>query len=295
MIIRGQFINRYVCVFVMAVALVLAGCAAKKAALWGDPQSGLILTYRMPENQPLNYQFSSGQTQNIEVMGQSVETESNQAIRFAVRSKGIREDHHVLGLTIEAMKVDVKGPQGPLSPDMTAVVGKSFEMTMSELGKEVDLSGAASIQYDLGPSGKRNLASNFQAFFPDLPGRPVKIGDLWIAEDQITDKTEGVEIRIRLKNEHKLDGFETVAGLECVRIKTAVTGTLEGEGEEQGMGLTFKGDIKGTDTWYFAYKEGRYVRTVSSASVDGKIETSGFESITIPLTQKMNMETNLIK
>jgi hypothetical protein len=273
----------------------LAGCADRKVNLWGDPQTGLILTYRMPEKQALNYQFSSSQTQNIEVMGQSVITESNQTIGFSVQSKGMKDNHHLLGLTIEAMKVDVKSPQGSLLPDMSAVVGKSFDMTISDLGKELDLLGTASIQYDLGPSGKRNVASSFQAFFPDLPGRVVKIGDAWTAEDLVTDKTDSVEIRIRLKNEHKLDGFETVAGLECARIKTAVAGTLEGEGEQQGMGLTFKGDIKGTDTWYFAYKEGLYVRLVSSASLEGTITTSGAQSLTIPLTQKMNMETSLVR
>lgn len=287
--------SRYVYVLAMAASLGLGGCAVKEAALWGDPQTGLILTYRIPEKQALNYRFSSDQTQDVEVMGQTVTTENRMSIGFSVLSKGLRDNGQLLGVRIESMKVDVKSLQGPLSLDMSAVMGKSFDMTISNLGKELDLSGAASIQYDMGPSGKRNLASNFQAFFPDLPGRAIKMGESWTAEDLITDKTDSVEIRIRLKNEHKLDGYETVAGLECVRIKTAVTGTLEGKGEEQGMGLSFKGDIKGTDTWYFAYKEGLYVRQVSTASVEGSIETSGFQSMTIPLTQKMNMETSLVR
>jgi len=287
--------RRHPFVWGIAVACVLSGCTAQKAALWGDRQSGLILTYRLPEKQALNYRFFLGQTQDIEAMGQRVTTENRVTIGFLAQSKGRKGNDYLMGLTIEEMKADIRSPQGPLSPDLRAVIGKSFDLTMSDLGKEMDLSGAASIQYDLGPSGKRNLASYFQAFFPDLPGRPVKVGDLWNTEDRITDKTEGVEIRIHMKNEHKLDGFETVAGRECARIKTAVTGTLEGEGEEQGMKLSFKGNIKGTDTWYFAYKEGLFVRLVSSASVDGSIETSGFQSLTIPLTQKMDMETNLIK
>jgi hypothetical protein len=274
----------------------LGGCAAKKpAVVWGDPESGLILTYRMPEKEALSYRFSSDQTQNVEVMGQSIATESHMAIGFSVQSKGIKDNGLLLGLRIDTMKVDAKSPQGPLTPDMNAIIGKSFDMTMSGLGKEIDLSGAASIQYDMGPSGKRSLASVFQAFFPDLPGRAVKIGDSWTAEDVITDKTDSVEIRIRMKNEHRLDGYETVAGLECARIKTAVTGTLEGKGEEQGMALTFKGDIKGTDTWYFAYKEGFYVKLVSTASVDGTIDASGPQSMTMALIQDIKMETNLVR
>lgn len=277
----------------LSAVSLLASCTAKKVILWGDPKTGLILTYRMSGNKPLNYQFNTEQSQTIEVMGQSIATESHMAIRFSVRPKGIKENHHQLGLTIDAMKVDVEGPQGPLSPDMSKVIGKTFDITLTELGKELDISGAASIQYDLGPAGKRNIASNFQAFFPDLAGKPVKIGDTWTAEDLIKDETAGGEVRIRLKSEHKLDGFETLDGLECARIKSAVTGSLEGEGNEQGLVLTFKGDIEGADTWHFAYKEGIYVKMDSAAAVKGTITTSGGQNMTIPLTQKLKMETRL--
>lgn len=279
----------------LASTLILAGCAAKTATPWGDPQTGLMLTYRMSEEQTLDYQFSVDQTQTIEVMGQVVDTDSDLSLGFSVRAKGMKDGNQQLGVTIDSMKVKVVSPQGTMSPDMSPVVGKAFDMTLSELGKEVELSGAASIQYDLGPSGKRNISSNFQSMFPDLPGRPVKVGDTWTTEDVVTDKTETVDIRIRFKNEHRLAGFETIEGLECARIETAVTGTLEGEGEQQGMGLTFKGDIEGKDIWYFAYKQGLYVRMTSSASVDGTIDTSGLQNLSIPLKQKIDMETRLVR
>jgi hypothetical protein len=295
MIVFVQARKWNICILFLASALVLAGCAAKKPALWGDPQTGLVLTYRMPLTQPLHYTFSTDQTQTVEVMGQAVDTESHQTIGFSVQAKGRKDGNQELGVTIESMKVEAKSPQGSFSPDMKAIIGKGFDMTISELGKELDVSGAASIQYEMGPAGKRNISSSFQAMFPDLPGRPVKVGDTWTSEDLITDKSESVEMRIRFKNEHKLDGFETVGGLECARIKTSVAGTLEGEGEQQGMGLTFKGDIKGTDTWYFAYKEGFYAGMTSSASVDGMVDTSGPQSLTIPLKQKIDMETRLVR
>lgn len=272
---------------------ILPGCAVKKAGPWGDPQTGLILAYRMPEKRSLAYEFKSEQRQTIEVMGQPIATRSNMIIGFTVHPKGMKENHFQLGLTIVSMKVDTESPQGPLSPDMSPVIGKGFDLIMTGLGKESDVSGAASIQYDLGPAGKRNIASSFQAFFPDLAGRPVKIGDTWTAEDLIKDETAGGEVRIRLKSEHRLDGFETVDGLECVRIKTAVTGSLEGEGKEQGLVLTFKGDIEGADTWHFAYKEGIYVKMDSAAAVKGTITTSGGQNMTIPLAQKLKMETRL--
>lgn len=283
------------CLLFLAAALFLGGCAAKKPALWGDPRTGLILAYRMPEGQPLDYRFSVEQTQTIEIMGQVIDTESDQSIEFSVRAKGMKDGNHELDVTIDSMKVNVAGPQGSMSPDMRSIIGKSFAVTLSELGKELELSGAASLQYDLGPSGTRNVSSSFQSMFPDLAGKPVKVGDTWASEEMITDKTEGAEIRIRFKNQHRLEGFETVDGLECARIKTAVTGTLEGEGEQQGVGLTFKGDLQGTDIWYFAYREGLYVGMTSSVSVDGTVDTSGAQSMTIPLKQKIDMKTRLVR
>jgi len=41
---------------VFLVIFMLAGCAAKTAKVWGDPQTGLILKYRMAEDQVPKYQ-----------------------------------------------------------------------------------------------------------------------------------------------------------------------------------------------------------------------------------------------
>ncbi|MBN2089759.1 hypothetical protein JW964_09100, partial [candidate division KSB1 bacterium] len=57
----------------LSVALVvllislLTGCAAKRP-FWGDVKKGLILEYRMPQDQALKYQFTSNMTQSLEVM-----------------------------------------------------------------------------------------------------------------------------------------------------------------------------------------------------------------------------------
>lgn len=61
------------------------------------------------------------------------------------------------------------------------------------------------------------------------------------------------------------------------------------------MALTFKGDISGEDVWHFAYKEGLYIGMTCSASTEGSIDASGPQSLTIPLKQKMDMETRLVR
>jgi len=273
---------------------ILAGCAAK-LPIWGDPQTGLILQYRMAEDQVLKYQLTIEQTQDAEVMGQHMKTENKVEIAFTAKSKGMKENNQQLGITIDSMIININGPQGEISPDMSPVEGKSFDMTMSTLGKELDLSGAESIQYDLGQEGKRDVASNFQAMFPDLAGKPVKIGDTWTSKDAITEKIGSGEIEITLESFNTLEGFETVNGLECAKITAKITGNLEGGGDQGGADLAFKGEIEGTETWHFAYKEGFFVKLIADIFTKGAVSVSGPQEMSIPLVQNMRIETKLIK
>ncbi|UCE21060.1 MAG: hypothetical protein JSV46_02160 [Candidatus Aminicenantes bacterium] len=284
-------------VFVPLVIIIglLAGCAAKTADPWGDPKTGLILQYRMTENQVLKYQTSGEQTQNMEIMGQSIETQSSSGIEFSVKSKGLQEGNLLLGVTIDSMNINISSPQGELSPDMSTVRGKGFDMTLSPLGKELDVSGAESIRYDMGAAGSRSIGSNFQAAFPDLAGKPVKIGDSWTSTDTIIEKTDELEVRISFESVNTLEGFETVDGLECVKVTADITGALEGKGEQMGLQLAITGEVQGKATWYFAYKEGIFVKDTTSFSSDSTITTSGAQALTIPVNQETKMGTKLVK
>lgn len=279
---------------VILVLSILAGCTAK-VPIWGDPQTGLILQYRMAENQVLKYQLTIKQTQDVEVMSQQMKTETSGEIAFTAKSKGVKENNQQLGITIDSMILNIKSPQGEISPDMSSVEGKSFDMTMTTLGKELDLSGAESIRYDLGQAGKRDIASNFQAVFPDLADRPVKIGDTWTSKDTITEKIGSGGIEILLESFNTLEGFETVDGMECAKITAKIKGTLEGGGNQGGADLAFKGNIEGTETWHFAYKEGLFVKQIIDVFTKGTVSIRGPQEMSIPLAQNMKIETKLIK
>lgn len=279
---------------VLAILLIsiLAGCAAKKNML-EDPKTGQIFQYQMPENQVLKYQISEETTQNMEVMGQSIKIEMNKTCAFSMKSKGL-EDNYQLEVTVDSMNANVVTPQGEMFPDMSNVVGKSFDMTLSVLGKELDLSGAGSIQWELSGE-KHSIAPDFQAIFPDLADMPVKIGDTWTSKDAITEKNDDNELHINLEGVNTLEGFETVNGLECAKITVVVTGTLDGKGKQEGMDLVTGGKIKGTETWYFAYKKGIFVKSITEGIAESTTTVSGAQNITIPTTRKFKTEVELIK
>jgi hypothetical protein len=285
--------SRLVFALILSAAVVLSGCAAKKA-LWGDPQKGLILTYRMTEGQELQYASSSDFAQNLEISGQQMQVNSERTLSFSVKQKGMKGGNHVLGVTIDSMELTIDSPQGGLSPDMSGVVGKSFDMTLSSLGKEAGLSGAKQIKYSVGMQGERNIASEFEAVFPDLAAEPLKVGGTWTTRDTIRVEDGASKITITLKSLNTLVGYETVMGMECAKISSDVTGAMEGEGEQGGQPLVFGGEVTGDDTWYFAYKEGLFVKNASNGAVEGEITVGGPGGMVIPMQQTTKIETALV-
>jgi hypothetical protein len=280
--------------FILAL-FVLAGFAIQNVTAGAKPQAAVTLAYKFPEGKTLTYQTTSTQTQNLDVMGQAVSTDSNSAIEFTLQPKGLKEGQYQLGVTVNSFKVEAQSPQGDMTADASSVVGKSFDMILSRLGKEIDTSGASAIRYSMGIAGTRDLAASFQAFFPDLPEKSVKIGDSWPSEDSVTQKSDAGDIHINFNNVNTPEGFETVDGLECLRIKSAVTGKMTGNLEQQGMGLLFDAKIDGTQTWYFAVKEGVLVKTETKATIGGVITAGDPANITIPMTGEMRSETHLVK
>jgi hypothetical protein len=279
--------------FFLAICM-LVGCAAKEVPVYGDPQTGVILQYRMPEGQVLKYD-SWGETHQVaDVMGQSIETDISSTSAFTIESKGQAENNHQLTITIDGMSLQIQSTTGELEPDMSTVIGKSFDMVFSFLGKEVELIGADSIEYELGPEGTRSISSGFQDIFPDLAGRPVKIGDSWPAESTITEKSETSETVVRSSGTNTLVGFETIDGIECAKIQGEGTGTIESKGEQQGVELITTGEISGTSTWYFDYKEGIFIKQILEGKVEGTIDVPS-QGLQIPYSRESSGELKLIK
>lgn len=274
--------------------LAAVGCAAKKS-LWGDVKTGLILQYRLPEKEALKYRIANQINQNLEMMGQSVNTEIKMGYVFSLNAQAPKNNAQQLGVTIDSMKVAIKAPQGEFSPDVSSVVGKSFDMTLSALGKELELSGAEAIKYTMGPGAERSIVSDFKALFPDMANRPVKIGDSWTTRDTLDIKDNNSHLQMLFENFNTLQALEVMNGLECVKVTAAVKGTLSGTGKQGGADLNFNGDIAASDTWYFAYKEGILVKTTSEGSTKSTITVSGPQSMTIPMTMITKLATTLVK
>lgn len=266
-------------------ALSVAGPASAPAA------KATVLEYKMPKGHVLTYQNRSEQDQVMEIMGQSMDSKTlgSGAITFA--AKGLKEKNFLLGVTIDEMSVSITGAQGDMSPDMSSLKGKSFDMVLSPLGSEVDVSGAEAITYSIATE-TRNLASGFKAFFPDMPGKPVRIGDTWPSTSSVVETTGSLTIKVDIQYVNTLEGFETVDGMDCARVSTQMTGTISGSGNQMGQDVTFTGTTKGKDVYHFAVKEGCLVKQASESTAEMAIEVPA-AGMSIPMTQSSKSEVKL--
>ena len=282
---------------VAAAAVVLTGCAAKTGAgAWGDPDTGLVLEYRMSSGDDMSYRFTSDSVQTMEIQGQSVLVESAEALSFSVEPKGAKDGDHALGITIDALTVTVSSPKGKIEADTESVVGESFDMTLSKLGAEGGLPDPDALQYTIEPEGPKSIITGFGVMFPDLPEDPITIGDTWPATLEIVEQSDASNVVITINAVNTLEGFERVDGLECAKMTAVLTGTIEGEGTQQGVTWTMLSDMDGSGTWYFAYKEGILVSDVTEGTADGAIVVHAPSGeMNMPVTREYSMIVELEK
>jgi hypothetical protein len=279
---------------ILAFVLAVAGLAGVAIAWATAPQETVTLTYKFTQGASLSYKNASDQVQNVDAMGQTMTTEVNSSLDFTLKPKGLKDGNHILELTIDGMAMNTQSPQGNMAPDLSGVIGKSFDLILSPQGQEIDVSGAAAFKVDMGEAGSRDLSSDFQGLFVNLPDRPVKVGDKWPSEKAIVQKSSNGDIHIAFKNENTLDGFETVEGRLCARIKTAVRGTISGALNQGGMALALDAKTDGTETSFFAVKDGVFIKSEMVAAMNGAIAIESM-GMTLSFTGQQKNTKTLVK
>ena len=276
-------------VLLLAVAGI-AGAAADEAA----PQGPVTLAYKLAPGASLSYKQTGSQTQDLDIQGQTMSTVSTSSLDLTLQGKAPKDGNLVLGVTIDGMTISVQSPQGDVTPDLAGIIGKSFDMVLSPLGKEVDVSGASVFQVDMGQGGRRDMTSSFQAYFPDLPDHAVKTGDKWPTEDAIVQKSDQGDIHLNFQNDNTLDGFETIDGRECARIKAIIKGTMSGALNQGGVALSLDAKLEGTATWFFDAKAGILVKNEMKATMGGVISIDSM-NMTIGFSGEQKGTTTLVK
>ena len=283
-------------VFLLTLALgaLLTDCSSTKSATGGS-KKGTTLRYSFPENQVLKYRTGSDIQQTLDIYGQEMIIDIGQYLVYTSKLNSKSKDENQIHITIDTMDLFISSPQGDINPDMDGVNNKSFNMTLSSLGAGMDVSEAESIQFEIAPGTKRNVATAFKFLFPKLPEKTLKIGDTWSLTDTIAEKYDNEEVTMIIEGDYALAGFETISGLECAKVTAVISGTRSGKANQQGMDMVSDGTMLGSGTFFFAFKDGYLVKDISKIIVDGTLDISGAQQGSFPMKYEINNLTELIK
>jgi hypothetical protein len=276
----------------IAVGL-LAGCAGTQDP-WGDPESGLIMTYRMPEAQTLKYTVAFDQTHTLTAMGQERSFGNGRTFDFSTESAGSADENLHMTITIDAMTLMLGTAQGMNELDVQKIREQSFDLTVSPRGEVLDTGTAAEVTYFLGGAGEQGIDADFGDFFPGLPEGPVKVGDTWSYEGGIPGNSFNPETSIRMTSVNTFEGLETIDGLECAKITATFTGELVTEGDSSPGTAISGGPVEGSGVWYFAYKEGFLVKADRTVRARTEIAMTGPGGPPVPALEETKIEIGLV-
>lgn len=283
-------------IFLIASVLLSGICitgAAQKTTV-KKPEKG-ILAYNYPADKPVKYVTTSKIVQNMDVNGQSVQTNVNSIVGCTVKSLGMQENNLKLEITIDTVGQAVESMMGSTGGGIADVEGKKFNMIITPKGKEVDLAGANSISVTVPGSGSSTLGQSFAEFFPDLPEGKVKPGFTWTTNDSSTSRNATMTTRVLLKTDFKYEGTEKVGKLKYDKITATLSGTRQIDTQTQGMDVKVFGPFRGTITILFDLKSGYFVKESKTSNLSGTVEITTPENMSFPVVMDISSVTEVKK
>ncbi len=276
--------------------VALIACVISLPALCQRNTSDAIkMAYSYPSDKQVKYMSTSKVVQNMDVNGQTMQTNVRSALGCRIRSLGVDKNNLRLEITVDTLGQTVDTPMGVTGGAVKEVKGKLFNLIISPQGKEVDISGAESVTYLSEDGITNNLSQSFSNFFPDMPENKVKPGFAWTSNDSITEKSPSMTMKMKIKSENKFDGFENIDGRNLAKITSNLSGTRDMKTQSQGMNILIYGPFKGTLELYFDQDAGYFIKQSMTTTMTGTIEVSTPDSMTFPVVMDISSVTEVVK
>jgi hypothetical protein len=250
------------------------------------------LTYKYPADKVVRYLTNSTMVQIMDVQGQTMQTDVNSAFGCSVKSAGSVDNNLKLEIAIDTIGQTSNSPMGGTGGTVLGIKGKSCILVITPDGKVADMSGAAGLTYNIEGSGETNLSQTLGDYFPRLPENPVKPGDTWNLTDSVMTISSVMTMKTVDMSVNKVEGFETVNGIECAKISRQHTGTMTMTVQSQGMDIFIKGPYTGTSEYLFAVKEGYLVKLTYATKLKGNLEISSM-GMEMPIGMEMKAVTEM--
>ena len=91
------------------------------------------------------------------------------------------------------------------------------------------------------------------------------------------------------------EGVETIDGIDCAKISSILSGTHSIKTQTQGMDVKTNGKFTGTSTIYFAISEGYFIKQTDESKLEGTLELTYPQEMSMPLTMEISSVTEVVK
>jgi len=279
---KNQFVKS---LFSAGLIVMFSGICSN--VLCQNTAGAVKIAYNYPADKAIRYLGTNVMTQIMDIQGQSMQVDVNSAFGCFVKSAGKQDNNLMIEIKVDTLGQTTNSPMGGSGGTIQDIKGKTFNIVISPEGKMVDISGASALVYTLEGSGESNMSQTFSDFFPVLPSKAVATGDTWNSTDSLTTKSPSMTMTTIDNSIHKLEGFETVNGIECAKISSQHSGKISMKVQNQGNDLFIKGPYTGTSEFLFAVKEGYFIKMTSATKVNGNLEMTSPQAMTFPIVLDM--------
>lgn len=289
-----QMKNLAVTVFILIFSGIFSVGYSQRKTDQPLTKGGTKLQYNYPIGKIFKYLTDSKVVEDMDVNGQSMQVNVATSLACEVKAVTKQAENLKLEIKIDSLKQNVESPQGSAGGSVNDLKGKIFNMVISPAGKAVDLTEASKIVYTIEGGGAENLSQLFLTYFPVLPKDEVNPGDTWTTNDTIDTKSAGNSTWMPVQSDYKYEGIENIDGIDCAKISATLSGTRKMSTQSQGMDIKTSGPFTGTQTLYFAVKEGYLVKESATSKITGKIEIPD-QNMIFPVVMTITSTQQIVK
>jgi hypothetical protein len=257
-----------------------------------------LLRYRLASDEVWMYRTTTTQKTDMEMLGQSLPVEITIVVEYSVRGEGNDPPQNIRAtLTLDTLSMTFDIVPEDMAIDLSPWIGKKMGLILSPTGDEtfVGIDTLPDIRFDQISDETFSIHSLLRNPFPDLPSQPIRIGDTWQGGGSYSQTQRHIDTEVTTHSTNTLEDIDTLDGLACLRMKTKMTGTLDGSGKQMGMDVVFEGDLESTTTWYFAHETGTLVKLISDQFMEGTIAVAGQVEMVVPMTQQTRIVSQLLR
>ena len=260
--------------------LVLAGCS-------GDAEAGV--------EAPLDLRFAASSEPYTLVA--EYEQDIAWGTSEVLRRYGARYTFIVIGdgdgglpasVRLDSLRVGMSSPHGRQVFDTRYLAGSEFKVTIPERGGTPAYESEPVFEMAGMLEGQVEISRLMNYGFPELPDRRVNVGDSWTTSTSRPQVEAYLTMPAELTTEYRFAGWETVEGVECVKIEARLAGEMTARAVLQhGQQADYTGSLQGQATWFFDPAAGVLMRMSGVESSDGLLTTGEKET---PIKQETRIE-----